>query len=357
MPDLARAVSGLRLQAPKLRYVSSLTGTWIRPEEATDPAYWARQMRQPVRFAAGLEVLLADGCAPCWRWDPARRSPRWPGARACAGQADDLGAVAAPRGPSESDHAGLLRSLGELWSAGVEVDWSRFHAAGCASASRCPRTPSRRSPAASRRRPRCPGDWSPCSAAPVAPAPVAAQAPAGTPAPAPVAAARERDRAARHGDLARAPGHGGDRPGRRLPGAGRQLADGGADAHPPARDVQRAASRSARSSMRPPWRESPRTSRPCSRRPSPPGPWRPRPSVGSAALASCRSRSSRSASGAGAREPGNPALNMPLAIRISGALDGGAAGAERREIVRRHEMLRANYTWWMGACVQSFAPS
>lgn len=49
----------VRFHAPQIPYVSSLTGTWIRPEEATDPDYWVRQLRGAVRFADGLQALLA----------------------------------------------------------------------------------------------------------------------------------------------------------------------------------------------------------------------------------------------------------------------------------------------------------
>src|SRR5262249_3238311 len=43
---------------PQQRWVSSLTGLPITDVEATDPHYWARQLREPVRFAQGLRALL-----------------------------------------------------------------------------------------------------------------------------------------------------------------------------------------------------------------------------------------------------------------------------------------------------------
>ncbi|WP_141588881.1 non-ribosomal peptide synthetase/type I polyketide synthase [Myxococcus sp. AB056] len=128
MVDLARAVSSLRLQAPALPYVSSLTGTWIRPEEATDPTYWARQMRQPVRFAAGLETLFADGCSVLLEVGPGTDLTSL--ARGRARKERQL--VVAPslrRRPTESDARGLLQSLGDLWAAGVDVAWEKFHGA------------------------------------------------------------------------------------------------------------------------------------------------------------------------------------------------------------------------------------
>ena len=50
---------GVRFNAPRIPYLSNVTGTWIKPEEATDPAYWARHIRSTVRFSDNLAELLA----------------------------------------------------------------------------------------------------------------------------------------------------------------------------------------------------------------------------------------------------------------------------------------------------------
>ena len=50
----------VKLNAPKIRYVSNVTGTWITSGDATDPNYWARHLRQTVRFADGICELLKD---------------------------------------------------------------------------------------------------------------------------------------------------------------------------------------------------------------------------------------------------------------------------------------------------------
>ena len=44
--------------SPRIPYLSNVTGTWIKPEEATDPAYWARHIRSTVRFSDNLAELL-----------------------------------------------------------------------------------------------------------------------------------------------------------------------------------------------------------------------------------------------------------------------------------------------------------
>ncbi len=53
--DLARQVT---LRPPRIPYISNVTGTWITPEQATDPAYWAQHRCQTVRMAQGLAQLL-----------------------------------------------------------------------------------------------------------------------------------------------------------------------------------------------------------------------------------------------------------------------------------------------------------
>jgi aspartate racemase len=56
-------------------------------------------------------------------------------------------------------------------------------------------------------------------------------------------------------------------------------------------------------------------------------------------------------------EPGNPALNMPLAIRLTGQLDRGALERAVNEVVRRHEALRTSFRHVDGEVMQVIAPS
>ena len=55
-------------------------------------------------------------------------------------------------------------------------------------------------------------------------------------------------------------------------------------------------------------------------------------------------------------EPGNTALNMPLALRLSGELDCGALERALNEIVARHEVLRTTFATENGVLVQVIAP-
>lgn len=57
LDELATALDKVSLREPQLPFVSSLTGTWITKEEATDQTYWVRHSRMTVQFAEGVNQL------------------------------------------------------------------------------------------------------------------------------------------------------------------------------------------------------------------------------------------------------------------------------------------------------------
>jgi amino acid adenylation domain-containing protein len=123
MEPFRARVAAVGPRPPKIPFLSSLTGTWIRKEEAVDPGYWTRQLCQPVRFSTGVEALLADPATALLEVGPGARL----GHLAAVGERP---AVAAMRQPQDmtADSAALLGALGQLWTAGVKVDWQAFSA-------------------------------------------------------------------------------------------------------------------------------------------------------------------------------------------------------------------------------------
>jgi acyl transferase domain-containing protein/acyl carrier protein len=112
------------LRAPRIPYVSNVTGTWITEAEATDPGYWARHLRQTIRFAEGLDELAGDGQRLLLEVGP--------GTTLATLAALEPGrvTVSSMRHPRDRqpDQGPLLRALGRLWLGGVSIDWKGFHA-------------------------------------------------------------------------------------------------------------------------------------------------------------------------------------------------------------------------------------
>jgi acyl transferase domain-containing protein len=59
LEQFEEAVSRIKLSAPTLPFVSTLTGNWAGEDVAT-PDYWSRQLRYAVRFADGTRTLVAN---------------------------------------------------------------------------------------------------------------------------------------------------------------------------------------------------------------------------------------------------------------------------------------------------------
>ncbi|GHO60131.1 polyketide synthase [Ktedonobacter robiniae] len=120
-------VRKIHLRAPKIPYISNVTGTWITNQEATRPEYWAQHLRQTVRFADGLQTLLQSSARVLLELGPGRSLvsfvKRHPAKRS------EHTALPSLRHPqdSESDLSFLLHTCGRLWSAGVKLNWTRFH--------------------------------------------------------------------------------------------------------------------------------------------------------------------------------------------------------------------------------------
>ena len=121
-------VKQVRLNAPKIRYISNVTGNWITAAEATDPSYWAKHLRQTVRFAEGLEKLLQEPEQVLLEVGPGKTLTTL--AIQHPNKAPEQVALSSLRHPKDCqpDGAFVLTALGKLWLAGANVDWSGFYA-------------------------------------------------------------------------------------------------------------------------------------------------------------------------------------------------------------------------------------
>ncbi len=112
-------------RAPTKPYVSNLTGTWITADQATDPDYWVRHLREAVRFSDGMATIMSDPNRVLVEIGPGRTLASF------ARMAAPSSVVITPtmRHPREdfSDVAFALGAVGKVYTSGVSLDPEALH--------------------------------------------------------------------------------------------------------------------------------------------------------------------------------------------------------------------------------------
>jgi acyl transferase domain-containing protein/D-arabinose 1-dehydrogenase-like Zn-dependent alcohol dehydrogenase len=127
LDELARVVEGLTFAPPRIPVVSNVTGEPLTDDEAASPGYWARHVREPVRFHDGVRWLDRAGVG-CYL----ELGPDGVLSAMAAGSLTDTDApVLAPvlrAGRPEPET--LAAALATAHVHGTEVDWAKLHAGG-----------------------------------------------------------------------------------------------------------------------------------------------------------------------------------------------------------------------------------
>jgi acyl transferase domain-containing protein len=126
--ELEHAVSGISTRAPKIPYISNVTGDWISPQLIESRSYWGQHVRQAVRFAEGISRILSEkspsilleigpghtlGQLARAQFDPQRRQ--------------SVTVVTSMRHPTQTDvedSAVVAYAIAQMAVRGVEPDWN-----------------------------------------------------------------------------------------------------------------------------------------------------------------------------------------------------------------------------------------
>ena len=123
-------LSTISLQPPRIPYLSNVSGTWIKPEEATSPAYWARHIRRTVRFSDCLSELFHKPERILIEIGPGNTLTSL--ARQQGGkEAKAYQSLPHPR-DTATDVSCALQTLGQIWTQGAKVNWAKLHPLGSA---------------------------------------------------------------------------------------------------------------------------------------------------------------------------------------------------------------------------------
>ena len=126
---LREVISREPLSQPSIPYVSNLTGTWVRGDEATSPDYWANHLCSPVRFASGVTAIGISGRRLFLEVGPGRSLCGLAAAQSFADGIDDAVFVSTMPSVYESiaSDSTVMNAIACLWKYGVEIDWKRLH--------------------------------------------------------------------------------------------------------------------------------------------------------------------------------------------------------------------------------------
>lgn len=124
----AALVRTVRLAAPSIPIVSTVTGDWMTPAQAQDPMYWASHLRETVQFSDAVQKLWADPSRVLLEVGPratlstlARQHAKDPKAQVAIASLADTPA-------NNAEWTSMTTALGQLWLAGATIDWEAYYA-------------------------------------------------------------------------------------------------------------------------------------------------------------------------------------------------------------------------------------
>ena len=122
-----KVVEGVKLSAPRIPIVSTVTADWLKDDEATSPKYWSDHLRATVRFAQAVKFAWADADRVMLEVGPRTTATTL----ARQQSTDNKKQVAVPSLGDSAGHGNeltqLLKAVGGLWQSGVLIDRTRFY--------------------------------------------------------------------------------------------------------------------------------------------------------------------------------------------------------------------------------------
>jgi phthiocerol/phenolphthiocerol synthesis type-I polyketide synthase E len=124
--EFATAVEKVEKHAPRLNVISCVSGKWLTADEAQSGEYWGRQMRERVRFGAGVNEVLAESGRVVVEAGPGSGLSGLVRTQV-QGPAPVLLSLLGPSGRGEANESeAVVRALAKLWLEGVGVKWEEL---------------------------------------------------------------------------------------------------------------------------------------------------------------------------------------------------------------------------------------
>ena len=127
LDPFVQAFTGVQLSEPKIPYLSNVSGTWITKSQATDPNYYAQQIRSTVKFAENLETLMAsDDDYLFIELGPGSTLSQISKTQFAGGSHAAVATLPSPKQADTDSQRFTWEALGRCWTEGLEVAWNRL---------------------------------------------------------------------------------------------------------------------------------------------------------------------------------------------------------------------------------------
>jgi FkbH-like protein len=115
--------AGVELCPPSIPIISSVTGKRLTDEQACDPRYWARHLRETVRFSDAVGELLGASENIVLEVGPGQALSTLVRQHSCFNSERLVLSLSPHAKVASSSYRHCLLTLGRLWQNGVSVDW------------------------------------------------------------------------------------------------------------------------------------------------------------------------------------------------------------------------------------------
>jgi acyl transferase domain-containing protein len=123
----AKQFAAINLKMNEIPIISSVTGKLLTPQQATDPWYWSRHLRETVRFADAIGELLDTAENGVVEVGPGQALSTLIRQHPSLTPTRTVLSIQPHAKVSASDYRHWLLTIGRLWQSGVAIDWPRWH--------------------------------------------------------------------------------------------------------------------------------------------------------------------------------------------------------------------------------------
>ncbi|BAY73761.1 beta-ketoacyl synthase [Nostoc linckia NIES-25] len=127
LEEFGRSFQKIKLNRPRIPFISNVTGNLITDTQATNPNYWSQHLRQTVKFSDGIAQLLNQFEGVFLEVGPGRTLSTLTKQHLDINAKQNVLTSLPHVQEQKSNVSFLLETLGKLWLFGVNIDWSGFY--------------------------------------------------------------------------------------------------------------------------------------------------------------------------------------------------------------------------------------